>query len=136
MVVILNPLLRPLLSSPLGRLVKPFALLEFRGRRTGRQYRVPVGVHDVDGTLVVSTEAGWRRNFAGGAECTLRHRGRARSMHGTLVTDPEVVARRLAAILASGTRPGTLGLKVTKGHVFTADDVLAVRRELVELRPA
>jgi hypothetical protein len=85
---------------------------------------------------VVLTDAGWRHNFAGGAEVTVRHRGRSRSMIGTLVTDPEAVAERLAAILTSGTSPRSLGLKVADGHVPTADDVRAVHRVAVELRPA
>ena len=132
----LNPVLRPVLASPLGRLIGPFALLEFRGRRSGRSYRVPVGLHEVEGTLVVSTDAGWQRNFAGGLAATVRHRGRSRDMVGTLVTDPDIVARRLTAIIAGGTKPGTLGLKVADGHVLTAEDAEAVRRALVELRPA
>jgi len=136
LVMILNPLLRPALASPLGRLIGPLALLEFRGRRSGRAYRVPVGLHEVDGTQVVLTDAAWQQNFAGGAACTVRHRGRTRSMQGTLVTDPDVVAARLASILASGTSPRSLGLKVADGHIVTADDVLAVRRALIELRPA
>jgi hypothetical protein len=136
LVRVLNPVLKPVLASPLGRLVGTFALLEFRGRRSGRAFRVPVGLHEVEGTLVVATEAGWRRNFDGGASAIVRHRGRTRAMVGTLVTDPEVVARGLNAILAGGVKPSTLGLQVPDGHVLTADDVRAVRRVLIELRPA
>jgi len=52
---LLNPIMRFVLRTPLGRVVRPFALLEFSGRRSGRRYRVPVGWHEFNGEPVVLT---------------------------------------------------------------------------------
>jgi len=57
-------------------------------------------------------------------------------MVGTLVDDPDVVADRLTALVAAGTSPRSLGLKIAEGHTLTPADVRAVDRALVELRPA
>jgi len=70
---LVSPLMRRLLRSPLAsRLPPALTLLEFAGRRSGRRFAVPVGVHEVQDGSVVFTEAGWRRNFAGGPEVTVR----------------------------------------------------------------
>jgi hypothetical protein len=130
----LNPIMRLVLPTPLGRLVRPFALLEFTGRRTGGRYRVPVGWHESSSGPVVLTPAAWRANFRGGARVTTHHRGRRREMIGTLVTDPEAVGAELQWMFANGTSPGILGLDVPPGHVLTASDVVAVDRALIYLR--
>jgi hypothetical protein len=46
LIKIMNPVLRRLLPTPFGRVVRPFALLEFAGRRNGRRYKVPVGWYE------------------------------------------------------------------------------------------
>lgn len=64
---VVNPIIGRLLISPLAsRLPPAMAVLEFTGRRSGRRFSVPVGVHEVRADLVVFSEAGWRANFAGG----------------------------------------------------------------------
>ena len=58
---VVNPVVRRLLTSPLGsRLPATLHLLEFTGRRSGRRFSVPVGVHEVAGGPVAFTEAAWR----------------------------------------------------------------------------
>jgi hypothetical protein len=54
---VLNPLLRAVLGTPAGRLLKAYGVLRFTGRRTGRALAIVVGVHEVDGALVVWTAA-------------------------------------------------------------------------------
>jgi hypothetical protein len=132
---ILNPIMRNVLRTPLGRLVRPFALLEFEGRRSGRYYRVPVGWHEEDGVSMVFTPAPWRVNFAHGARTTVRHRGQVLEMTGTLVTDRTEVARALESLFTSGTRPRAVGLDVPTGHTLTAIDVATVDRALIRFRP-
>ena len=125
---VLNPMMRLLLRSPAGRAVPGLALLEFRGRRTGHHFRVPVGLHAVDGVAYVLTPSSWRANFSGGGPAVLRHRGRARSVVGTLIPDPETVAVLFRAILAEGTRPGLVGLRMEPSHELVAADVQALDR--------
>lgn len=132
---ILNPVMRAVLRTPLGRLVRPFALLEFNGRRSGRRYRVPVGWHEIDGLTVVFTPAGWRQNFADRAEVTVRYRGRTRQMTGTLVMDPTQVADTLQSMFAGGASPRSVGLDVPEGHAMTTSDVAAVDRAMITFGP-
>ncbi|MEA2901513.1 MAG: hypothetical protein QOH36_1400 [Actinomycetota bacterium] len=131
---VLNPVMRVVLRSPLGRLMKPLALLEFTGRRSGLRYRVPAGWHQAVGAPVVLTPAPWRANFAGGAAVSVYHRGRKQAMTATLVTDPDVVASAVRAMLADGTPPRAIGLKIPAGHTVTAADVTSVDRAMIRFR--
>jgi hypothetical protein len=133
---LLNPINRIVLRSPLGRAIKPVALLEFRGLRTGRRLRVPVLWHPLDGRGYVFSPASWPRNFADGHEAVVTHRGRPRSMRGTLTTDPAVVADAFNELLANGTRTRHTGLKIPNDHHVTATDVINVGRQLIIFEPA
>ncbi len=129
----LNPIMRVLLRSPVGRLVGRFGLLEFQGRRTGRRYLVPVGLHGAPGDLVVFTPAKWSNNFAGGGPATLHHRGTSCAVRGVLVDNPSTVAERLRRQFEAGTKPRDVGLKVRPGHMITATDVAAVHRSMIRI---
>jgi hypothetical protein len=129
-----NVVLRAVLNSPLRKLVRPsLAVLEFKGRKSGRAYRIPVGWHVVDGSRVVFTPAGWRVNFRDGGPVTVAHRGGRASGTGTLVEDPAVVADGLQQALDGGSTPSLLGLKVEKGHRVTAEDAVASGRSMIRL---
>ncbi|MFD9004811.1 hypothetical protein ACFV0T_28270 [Streptomyces sp. NPDC059582] len=86
--------MREMLSRPNpGPVADRLALLHFTGRRTGRPYTVPVGVHQLGGGLAVASASRWRHNFAGGADGELTWRGERRPVRCTLVTDAERTAR-------------------------------------------
>ena len=135
LVRVLNPIMRVVLRTPLGRLVKPFALLEFSGRRSGRTYRVPAGWHDADGVRVVLSPAPWRANFAPSAPVVVHHRGRSQDMTGTLVSDPAEVARYIDALLVGGTPARQIGLHIPTGHTMSEADVLHVDRQIIRFDP-
>lgn len=132
LVKLLNPIMRLVLRSPVGRLVKPFALLEFRGRRSGRMYLVPTGLYRVNGVMVVFSPADWRANFAGGEPATVHHLGRASSMTGTLITDPCEVAKGLVSVLANGSSARLLGIGLPTDHQINATDVVTLDRAMIE----
>ena len=135
LVATLNPVMRTLLRTPMGRLIKGVALLEFAGRRSGHRYRVPVGWYDIDGP-VVFTPAGWRVNFGGGADATVRARGRTTRMRGVLIENPSDVADALNTVLARGTSPRSVGIAMPKGHTLCAADVAALQRAMIRFEPA
>ena len=135
LVAVLNPINRFLLRTPVGRAIKPFALLEFDGRRSGRRFRVPVLWHPVDDGGYVFSPATWPPNFADGATARVTHRGRTRPLKGTLERDPARVADALNELLATGTKPSQTGLRLPQGHVVTADDVVGVHRALIRFEP-
>ncbi|MGC0210534.1 hypothetical protein [Streptomyces levis] len=85
--------MRELLSAPApGQVAERLALLHFTGRRSGRPYTVPAGVHALGGALVVATGSAWRHNFAGGSAGELTWRGQRRPVRFTLVDDVERTA--------------------------------------------
>jgi hypothetical protein len=131
----LNPVLRVVLGSRFGRLVKALALLEFTGRRTHRRLQVVTGWYQLDGDNVVFSPAPWRVNFAGGATARVRHHGTLQSLHGVLVTDARAVADALNRLISAGTSPRTLGLWIPPGHRITAEDVARTRRAMIRFTP-
>lgn len=123
----MNVVMRPLLSSRLGRRARGMMLLEFRGRRTGRLLRVPVNFHLVDGVPMAFTEAPWRLNFAGGAPVTVTHQGRTRRTTGTLVPmTGEEMAVAVRRSLDTGGSAQRMGLKVPRGHEPTVAELAAL----------
>ncbi|MGI8681238.1 MAG: grhN [Mycobacteriales bacterium] len=124
---VVNPVMCGLLRSPLSRLVPSAVLLEFRGRRTGAAYRVPVLGHEVAGTVAVFTPACWRHNFSGGAPVTVRRRGQTHLCRGELITEPGIVGPALRAVLVAGGSPMRLGLTIPAGHEPSDAEFAAVR---------
>jgi len=132
---VLNPLVRRLLPTRLGRLLPGVAVLHFTGRRSGRAYTVPAGIYDHDGAQVVFTDSAWRHNFRAGAPVTLDRRGHRTELYGELVTDPAYVGAAIRACLARGSSSTLLGLAIDKDHEPTVAELGAVR-DAVVLRPS
>lgn len=99
---IVNPIMTALLRSRFSGMIDArLGLLQFRGRRSGRDYQVPVGIHRIDGHLRVLTNSGWRVNFRGDHPLRVRFEGRWRDGTGTLIEDVDEVARVYAARIAA-----------------------------------
>ena len=132
---VLNPVLRVLVPSPLGKLLPgSFAVLRFAGRKSGTPRTVSIFVHDVDGVPTVFTHSPWGRNFDGGAPVTVVRKGRAVAHRGELVTDQAVVAPALLqAVRTKGLR--NLGLAAPKGHQPTVEELAAVDEWMIRLQP-
>ncbi len=85
-----NPLMRYLLRTPLaGGLRKQFMVLSFKGRKTGREFVLPVSAHRIDGDLYALVGSAWKVNFRGGASVSVLVDGVERSMRGELIEDRE-----------------------------------------------
>jgi len=132
---VMNPIMRALLGTPLGRAIPGMGVLRFHGRRTGRAYAIVVGLHQADGKTFVLTPAKWRMNFSGGAPAELRHRGKTVRQIGTLIKDPATVASAVQQLIDQGTRDRMIGMRVPRGHRVTPEDVVATGRAMVELSP-
>lgn len=88
-----NRVVNPVARVVAGRL-PGFAILGYRGRRTGRWYRTPMNVFRVDGgylfALTYSSDAEWVRNVLSAGECEMLTRGRTVRLVGPeLIVDPE-----------------------------------------------
>jgi hypothetical protein len=120
----MNVVMRPLLSSGVGRRIDGVMLLEFEGRRTGHPYRVPVNYHLVDGVPMSFTDAPWRHNFTGGAPVKVTHRGRCHDTRGTLVPmSPAEMGVAVRKSLDTGGSAQRMGIKFPKGHDPTAAEL-------------
>jgi hypothetical protein len=113
--------------------MRPLAILEMTGRRTGVRRRIPVGAHDVDGETVVFTDRSWRENARGGAEVVLASGGQRRHGVAEVIDDPAEVGRALAAT-AEKVGPRRLGLSVAEGSTPTAADYAATGKSMIRIR--
>jgi hypothetical protein len=114
----INPFVRRVLTTRvLAKRIGKVALVEVRGRRTGRALRIPVGLHDIDGVPTAFTSRRWRLNFADGAKVRVTRRGQPRRGTGVLVAgEPGQVGTALLIALNNGASPFDLGLKIAKRY--------------------
>ena len=100
--VIINPLMRLVLSSPLHVVVsRSLLLMRYRGRRSGIWRTTPLR-YVQDGDVVrcfSSRNTQWWRNLQGGAQVTLTVRGKSLDCEATVVTGQERARSLLAAYL-------------------------------------
>jgi hypothetical protein len=122
-----NVVMRPLLSSRLGRRINGVMLLEFNGRRSGRNIKVPVNFHLVDGVPMAFSSAPWRHNFVGGAAVTVTHRGRVHKTRGTLVEmTPEAMGEAVRKSLDTGGSAQRMMIRTARGHEASATELAAL----------
>jgi hypothetical protein len=87
-----NPALSFLLGTPLGgSLRKQFMVLNFTGRKSGRQFKLPVSAHVVDNDLYALAGAAWKYNFKGGAPAQVVYDGKTTEMRGELLPNGPAV---------------------------------------------
>jgi hypothetical protein len=67
-------------------------VLSFTGRKTGRQFSIPVSAHIIDNDLYALTGAPWKQNFRGGAAAQVVYDGKTTAMRGELIQDPAAVS--------------------------------------------
>ena len=113
--IIIRSPLHPIMSSK-------YAIIEFKGRKSGRIYRTPVAyVRDGDEVLL-STDSPWYRNVASGAHVRLLLRGRMVGGIADTVIDPDAstaILRKLVDEIPSYSRPA--GLAKENGRVSDAE---------------
>ncbi|WP_051745030.1 hypothetical protein [Streptomyces yerevanensis] len=124
-----NARMNTLLSRPdPGPVAAHLALLHFTGRRSGRPYTVPAGVHRLDGALYIATGSSWRHNFRAGADGELTWQGKRTAARFELVTDPETTARgylQLYERYGAEAAQRRLGITVADGPAPGLDDFRA-----------
>jgi hypothetical protein len=89
---LVNPILGALLRTPLaGPLGKQLMVLNFTGRKSGRQFTIPVSAHVIDGDLYALAGAPWKQNFRDGAPAQVVYDGKTIAMRGELIRDRATV---------------------------------------------
>jgi hypothetical protein len=123
---VVNPLLRILLRTPLaGPAGKQFMVVSFTGRKTGRQYSIPVSAHLIDHHLYALTGAPWKQNFRDGAPAQVVYDGKTAAMRGELIRDRTVVAdlyHRCAEAYGVQRAQRMMGMKFREPKIPTRDE--------------
>jgi hypothetical protein len=88
-----NPVLKSLLGTPLaGPLRKQLMVLNFTGRKSGKQFSLPVSAHVIDNDLYALAGANWKYNFKGGANAQVVYDGKTTEMRGELLPNGPAIA--------------------------------------------
>ena len=144
MLRVANPIMRLLLRTPVaGSARKQFMVVTVRGRKTGREFTIPLSAHRVDNTLYAMTDARWKHNFRDGANAEVLLDGRTTTMHGELIEDRATVAdlfHRCAESYGVARAQRMMGLKFRDERIPTVEEfTAAVDREhlaAIRLTPA
>ncbi|MGV0737205.1 hypothetical protein ABQF35_10410 [Mycobacterium syngnathidarum] len=144
MLRVINPALGFMLRTPFaGPARQQFMVLTVRGRKTGRQYAIPLSAHFIDDTLYALTDAGWKHNFRDGATAEVLHDGKTTTMRGELIEDRATVAdlfRRCAESYGVKRAQRMMGLTFRDERIPTLEEFSeAVDREhlvAIKLTPA
>ncbi len=137
-----NPAIKFLLRTPLaGAARKQLMVLSFTGRKTGKQYSIPVSAHRTDNQLYALAGAGWTRNFRNGAAAEVLLDGKTTAMRGEVIDDPAVVAElahRVAETYGVKRAQRMMGLKFREQRIPTVDEFkeAAEREHLVAVKLA
>ncbi|MGV0740999.1 hypothetical protein [Mycolicibacterium sp. XJ870] len=139
-----NRILRLLLRTPVaGPARKHFMVVTVRGRKTGRQYTIPLSAHRIGNDLYAITDAAWKHNFRDGATAEVLYDGQTTTMRGELIEDPVVLAELLRRCTESyGVKRAQLmmGLTFREQRIPTVEEFTeAVDREhlaAIRLTPA
>lgn len=122
----MNPAVKFLLGTPLaGSLRRQMMVLNFTGRKSGRQYSVPVSAHRLDNVLYALASAGWTANFRDGANAEVLWDGKKTTMRGELIRDPATVAdlsHRAAESYGAKNAQRLMGLKFRDNRVPTVEE--------------
>lgn len=136
----MNPSLRFLLGTPFaGPLGRQLMVLNFTGRKTGREFSIPVSAHVIDNDLYALANAGWKHNFSGGAPARVIHGGKTKAMRGELLRDRDVVPDlylRCAQDYGVKRAQRMMGLKFRDNRVPTREEFAEAidRLKLVAIR--
>jgi hypothetical protein len=118
-----NPLMRYLLRTPLaGGLRKQLMVLSFKGRKTGRDFVLPVSAHHIDGDLYALVGGPWKLNFRGGAPAEVLYDGTETAMRGELIEDRALTAdlfHRCASAYGVKRAQRMIGLKFRDNRIPT-----------------
>lgn len=131
-----NPIIMLLLRTPFaGAAGTRFIGLSFTGRKTGRQFSIPLSAHLVDGVLYALTPAKWKYNFRGdGATARVRYAGKTTTMRGVLIEDQALIAdlySRLAQSYGVKLAERSMGLAFREHRMPTREQFAEAVEELV-----
>jgi hypothetical protein len=140
--LVINPVVRFLLRSPLHRVVSDsLMLITFTGRNSGRRFTTPVRYVRRDDKVrcFTSAENQWWRNLRGGADVTLTVRGQERPYRAVAITDdPALIGEALRDYLGEFPQDAAYHeIRLDKHRRLVREDLerAATRAVVVEATP-
>lgn len=115
-----------------GKMADRVVVLRFTGRKTGRDFEIPIGHRLIDGRMAILTNSGWRHNFAGGADIVVKRKGQSIPARAELLSDPVEVALiydRLIGEIGWEKAGRQLGIKINAGRRPTREELEAMIRK-------
>jgi predicted amino acid racemase len=106
-------------------------MLHIIGRRSGRQYDIPVGYHRSHGRLWVFTDSPWRVNLRRGADIEVTLHAVRTPMRAELEERPEHVAKVYAERIEElgwQTAQRRLGIRIHVGRTPTHEELVEMVR--------
>lgn len=76
-------------------------LLSYTGRKSGREYTIPVSYVEEDNTLLVPSGGTWKNNLKNGLAVRIRLRGREQSAIPQVITDLDTVDQLATYMMAA-----------------------------------
>ena len=131
-----NEFIKILLRSPLhGLFSGNLMLITVTGRKSGRAFTTPVNYYSDGDTLWVisNRNRNWWRNVCGGAEVTLRLKGRDVRARAESILDEQTVAKQIVEYvhhLPMSARP--LGVRLQNGIPNCEDTARLAKERLFE----
>lgn len=94
---LLNKTMKFVLRSPMHRMISNYlTLITFTGRKSGKTFTTPVSYFQKDGQVYIFTHANWWKNLQGGAQITLRLRGKGvQGIAQSIAEDKQTIAKYL-----------------------------------------
>lgn len=122
-----NPAFRFILASPLhGMMSSALLVLTFRGRKSGKDYAVPVAYVQEGERLLIATDSKWYKNLVGGASVNVRLRGQKRNGRADVITTVEGLEQAFHTMLSRSPMLGQIvGLGQAADGTVIHNDVLA-----------
>ncbi len=140
--VVINPMMRVLLRSPLHCMLSgSLMLISFTGRKSGRRYTTPVRYVRVDGAVrcFTSAENLWWRNLRGGATVSLLIAGKEAPYDAQAIfDDPPRIRAALQQYLALFPADASYHeIRLNRDRTLVPEDLERASHEavVVELRP-
>jgi deazaflavin-dependent oxidoreductase (nitroreductase family) len=133
-----NPIIRLLLRSPLHFFVsKNMMLMTYTGRKSGKSYTTPMNYLALGEALytISSRERIWWRNLRGGADVTLRLRGKDVPARAEAIEDQTEVEENLFLYLKTAPQLARyMNVSIESDGMPNSDDVERLAHESVVVR--
>jgi hypothetical protein len=133
-----NPIMVWLLYSPLHWILSGITMvIHYTGRKSGRQYRLPIGYLRVGDTLLTVSykHRTWWRNLRGGANVSLRLKGEDVAGFSEVVEDEQGVIEGLRAYIQADPKTRRmLGIELGADGQIDPESLRQAARERVVVR--